>query len=89
MATTSAKTDSILTQFAGAIDKAIEESVRAAYDRHMEAFKREAEEIKADVIANAVMRMSSWYNFQDLGHTLRIEVKNPESKAQPGGNDEH
>jgi hypothetical protein len=77
--------DDVITQFAGVIDKAIEESVRAAYDRHMEAFKQEAEEIKSDVIARAVMRMSSWYNFQDLGHTLLIEVKNPESEAQPGG----
>jgi hypothetical protein len=82
LSTATSTKDDVMTQFAGAIDKAIEESVLAAFDRHMEAFNKEAEEIKADTVAKAVIRMSSWYNFENLGQTLRIEVRNPDTKEE-------
>lgn len=79
-------TDDVMKQFAGAIDKVIEESVKAAFDRHIEAFNKEAEGIKSDVIVKAIVKMSSWYNFENLGQTLRIEVRNPEANiARNGG----
>lgn len=67
----------VMDQLQKAIDKMVEDRVAETFDKHMEAFKKEAQEIRKEVIATAVMKFSNWYSFQDLGSTLRIEVKQP------------
>jgi hypothetical protein len=67
----------ITNSFVEAIDAAVKQDIEKSFDRHMEAFKQEADSIRAEVIAGAIMKMSKWYSFQNLGETLRIEVRNP------------
>lgn len=81
MKTTITKESAELFSFQKALEKSVSDAIEKIFDRHIEEATKEAQEKRQEIIANAAMRMSSWYNFENLGKTLRIEVRNPEAKS--------
>lgn len=68
----------ISQQIHEAIDAAVKEATGKIFDAAIEQAKKDAEAERDKIIAKAAMSISRWYNFQDLGQTLRIEVRKPE-----------
>lgn len=79
--------DSIILQLQKAIEEGVRLETQKIYDRHMEEFKSEIEAVRSDVIARVTMNLSTWYNFENLGHTLRIEVRKPPEPTTTTGGD--
>ena len=60
-----------------AITAAIKSRATEVFDKAIKQAVIDAEAVRDKTIAGAVMRISSWYTFQDMGRTLRIEVIKP------------
>ena len=61
-----------------ALDKAVVEATKKIFDEAIEKATKDAEAERDKIIARAAMSVSSWYSYENLGTTLRIEVKKPE-----------
>lgn len=58
-----------------AIDNGIRQKAEELFEKHKKQLESELNQVVSDVVANVSLRIASELNFQDMGKTIRFEIR--------------